>query len=108
MRARGAGEITAWLGPAIGPAQFEVGGDVLDSFLALLPQEDAQAFFAPYPGRPAKYLADMFGLARRILARDGITRVYGGERCTASERAHFYSYRRDGVTGRQASLIWLK
>jgi polyphenol oxidase len=108
MRARGADEITAWLGPAIGPAKFEVGGDVLDSFCALLPEAQALPFFAAYPGRPGKYLADMVGLARRILARDGITRVHGGDRCTATERAQFYSYRRDGVTGRQASLIWLK
>ncbi|MGZ5200005.1 MAG: peptidoglycan editing factor PgeF [Telluria sp.] len=108
MRARGAGEITAWMGPAIGPSQFEVGGDVLDSFLTQLPEEEARPFFVPYPGRPGKYLADMFGLGRRILAREGITRVHGGDRCTATEREHFYSYRRDRVTGRQASLIWLK
>jgi hypothetical protein len=108
MRARGAGEITAWLGPAIGPTKFEVGADVLDSFLALLPEAEARPFFAAYPGRPGKYLADMFGLARCILARDGITRVHGGDRCTATEHEQFYSYRRDRVTGRQASLIWLK
>jgi YfiH family protein len=108
MRARGAGEITAWLGPAIGPSQFEVGTDVFESFLNLLPEEETRPFFAPYPGRPGKYLADMFGLARRILARDGIMRVHGGDRCTVSEREHFYSYRRDRITGRQASLIWLK
>jgi polyphenol oxidase len=108
MRERGAGDITAWLGPAIGPTQFEVGGDVLDSFLALLPEAEARPDFAPYPGRPGKYLADMYGLARSILARDGVTRVHGGERCTATETGHFYSYRRDRITGRQASLIWIK
>lgn len=108
MRERGAGEITAWMGPAIGPAKFEVGQDVLDSFLAQMPKDDAMACFAPYPGRPGKYLADIFSLARRMLARDGIHRVHGGEHCTATERDTFYSYRRDGVTGRLASLIWLK
>jgi YfiH family protein len=108
MRERGAGEITAWMGPAIGPAKFEVGQDVLDAFSAHLPAPDARPCFEPYPGRPGKYLADMGALARRMLARDGISRVYGGERCTASERDTFYSYRRDSVTGRQASLIWLK
>lgn len=107
MRARGAGEITAWMGPAIGPSKFEVGQDVLDSFLASLPEHEARPCFAPYPGRPGKYLADIFSLARRMLARDGITRVHGGEHCTATERDTFYSYRRDGVTGRLASLIWL-
>jgi YfiH family protein len=108
MRARGAGEITAWMGPAIGPAQFEVGQDVLGSFLAGLPEDEVRPCFAPFEGRPGKYLADIFSLARRMLARDGVHRVYGGDRCTATERESFYSYRRDHVTGRQASLIWLK
>lgn len=108
MRAAGAGEITAWMGPAIGPSAFEVGNDVLDSFVAAAPGSEVRSFFAPYPGRPGKYLADMFGLARLFLARDGVTRVSGGNYCTATERARFYSYRRDHTTGRQASLIWLK
>ena len=107
MRAAGAGEITAWLGPAIGPDAFEVGGDVRDAFEAALPGAAADAFRA-YPGREGKYLADIYLLARRMLARDGVTRVHGGERCTFSEATQFYSYRRDRVTGRQASLIWLK
>jgi len=107
MRRAGAGEITAWLGPAIGPAAFEVGPDVLAAFEAALPGEAASAF-RPYPGREDKYLADIYALARRMLARDGIARVHGGERCTLTEVASFYSFRRDGVTGRQASLIWIK
>lgn len=111
MRAAGAGEITAWLGPAIGPSQFEVGSDVIDSFMAQARGEDeaasiAQAF-AALDGRPGKYLADIYMLARSALARDGVTRVAGGSYCTASERGRFYSYRRDQVTGRQASLIWI-
>ncbi len=112
MRAAGAGEITAWLGPAIGPTRFEVGVDVLDSFLAGARGEaeaaQVKAAFAPFEGRPGKYLADMNALARIFLARDGVTRVWGGDRCTASERDYFYSYRRDGVTGRLASMVWLK
>lgn len=112
MRAAGAGEITAWLGPAIGPAQFEVGPDVLDSFMAGARGDveygRVKAAFAPFEGRPGKYLADMNALARCFLARDGVTRVWGGTHCTATERDRFYSYRRDGVTGRQASLVWLK
>jgi YfiH family protein len=108
MRSAGAGDITAWMGPAIGPTAFEVGADVLDSFTAAMPDANVRSCFAPYPGRPGKYLADMFSLARMMLARDGVTGVSGGLRCTATEREHFYSYRRDGITGRQASLIWLK
>lgn len=108
MRQAGAGEITAWLGPAIGATAFEVGPDVLEAFLAALPGEATRAAFQPYPGREGKYLADMFALARLMLARDGLTRVHGGTLCTATAPERFYSYRRDGVTGRQASLIWLK
>jgi YfiH family protein len=106
MRQAGAGEITAWLGPAIGPAAFEVGEDVRSVFLDAVP--GAQATFVAYPGRAGKYLADMNALAKRMLAADGVTRVWGGEHCTVTEADRFYSYRRDGVTGRQASLIWLK
>lgn len=108
MREAGAGEISAWMGPAIGPTAFEVGADVLDSFAAALPDGNVGPAFAPYPGRPGKYLADMRALARMMLARAGVDSVYGGRHCTASEPERFYSYRRDGVTGRQASLIWLK
>jgi len=106
MRAAGAGEITAWLGPAIGPDAFEVGDDVVAAFAAALPGDATRACFTAYPGRPGKYLADMFTLARLTLARDGVDRVHGGGLCTASAPERFYSYRRDGVTGRQASLIW--
>jgi len=110
MRAAGAGEITAWLGPAIGPAAFEVGEDVRGAFLAAIPAAPDQvaAAFAAWPGRPGKYLANINTLARLMLAEDGVTRVWGGEHCTATEAGRFYSYRRDGVTGRQASLIWIK
>jgi YfiH family protein len=111
MRAAGAGEITAWLGPAIGPTQFEVGVDVLDSFMAQAREGEAQqvrAAFQPYPGRDGKYLANIYALARTFLLRDGISRVSGGTECTATDGQRFYSYRRDHVTGRQASLIWIK
>lgn len=108
MRAAGAGELTAWMGPAIGPDAFEVGADVRDAFVAACPGEATHACFVDFPGRPGKYLADMFTLARRVLAQDGVERVHGGGLCTASAPQRFYSYRRDGVTGRQASLIWRK
>ena len=112
MRAQGAGEITAWMGPAIGPGAFEVGLDVRDAFLAALPGPATVAAFAPKAppasGQPVKFLADMFTLARLMLARDGVTRVHGGGLCTATAPERFYSYRRDRITGRQASLIWIK
>lgn len=110
MRAAGADDITAWLGPAIGPAAFEVGDDVRAAFLAALPSnaEKVMAAFVPYPGRAGKYFADMNALARLMLAVDGVTRVSGGAHCKATDSDQFYSYRRDGVTGRQASLVWIK
>ena len=108
MRAAGAGDITAWMGPAIGPEAFEVGEDVLEAFLAAMPGEATRAAFRLTSDQPVKFLADMFTLARMMLARDGITRVHGGGLCTFSAPGRFYSYRRDRVTGRQASLIWIK
>jgi len=103
MRARGTGEILAWLGPAIGPRRFEVGEDVLAAF----PAHHGPAF-APIAGQPGKYLADIYALARLALAVDGVTRVSGGNHCTVSEADTFYSFRRNKITGRQASMIWIK
>jgi polyphenol oxidase len=112
MRAAGAGDIVAWMGPAIGPTRFEVGADVFDTFIdgarSVGEAQALRAAFSAYGGRPGKYLADLPALARCLLAREGVTSVAGGEYCTASDGGRFYSYRRDGVTGRQASLIWLK
>ena len=109
MREAGAGEILAWLGPAIGPAQFEVGADVLATFQnSGLHPAMVEAAFLARKGRPGLYLADIYQLARLFLARDGVSRIAGGNRCTVTESDYFYSYRRDGVTGRQASLIWRK
>jgi YfiH family protein len=102
-------QLMAWLGPAIGPLAFEVGSDVRDLFLSRDPQTEAA--FTPLandrsPLAP-KYLADLYGLARQRLATLGISRIFGGEFCTCTERERFFSYRRDGTTGRMASLIWL-
>ena len=106
MRKAGAGEILAWLGPAIGPASFEVGEDVLQAFVG----RDAAAgsAFMPIAGRGGKYLGDIYALARLVLTRNGVTRISGGGLCTVSDPHRFYSYRRDQQTGRMASLIWIK
>lgn len=106
MREAGAGDILAWMGPAIGSARFEVGEDVLQAFAEH--DREAATAFTPVTAGPSKYHADIYALARRRLASAGVSRVWGGNRCTVSERERFYSYRRDGVTGRMASLIWFK
>lgn len=108
MREAGAQEIIAWMGPAIGPAQFEVGQDVLDAFSLIL--KNASLYFTPTQTVnqfQAKYLADIYGLARKLLSEVGVSRVDGGVYCTVTEADKFYSYRRDGVTGRMASVIWM-
>ncbi|MDP2783975.1 MAG: peptidoglycan editing factor PgeF, partial [Sulfurimicrobium sp.] len=100
-----AGEILAWLGPAIGPRAFEVGGEVRQIFMAHDPA--AELAFMPSASE-GKWLADIYLLARQRLARIGVKQVYGGEYCTFAEMERFFSYRRDGATGRMASLVWLE
>ncbi|UZE95592.1 peptidoglycan editing factor PgeF [Alkalimarinus alittae] len=103
-------EVTAWLGPAIGPSAFEVGQDVVDAFtssvndhlLALV-----RRAFTPVNTTEGKWLADLYALARIRLKALGVTDIHGGEYCTWNNHHQFYSYRRSGVTGRMASLIWL-
>jgi YfiH family protein len=98
-----AGEVLAWLGPAIGPQAFEVGHDVFDAFCAA--DSGAAAHFAARAGD--KWLADLCGLARRRLERAGLRSITGGGWCTFTQSDRFFSYRRDGDTGRMASLVWL-
>lgn len=95
--------LMAWLGPAIGPEHYEVGADVRDAALAGDPGGDG-AFRSSGPGR---WRADLERLVRRRLARAGVRSVYGGGRCTASDPGRFFSHRRDGRTGRMATLIWI-
>lgn len=95
--------ILAWLGPAIGPNAFEVGDEVRTTFVDHDPAADA-AFVAH--GND-KWLADIFLLARQRLIACGVSRIYGGGVCTVSDPARFFSHRRDRISGRQASLIWL-
>jgi len=93
------GELIAWLGPAIGPSAYEVGADVVAAF----PDEFGQGFTP----RGERWLLDLYAVARLKLAAAGVTAVYGGDRCTYSEPERFYSYRRDGITGRMATFVWM-
>jgi copper oxidase (laccase) domain-containing protein len=104
INARGAapGEVLAYIGPGIGPDAFEVGDDVYDAYTS----RDAGAAAAFKAHTPGKWLADLPLLARRALARCGVTQVYGGDLCTWSDPQRFYSYRRDTTTGRMGAFIW--
>jgi YfiH family protein len=101
------GELIAWLGPAIGPSRFEVGPEVREALLGgpTGGAGDEAAFVANARGH---YLADLYDLARRRLVRLGVSRVFGGGDCTHTDAARYFSHRRDGRTGRQATLIWLE
>lgn len=99
-------EILAWLGPAIGPHAFEVGADVRAQFIA----HDQQASLAFQP-QANKWRCDLYLLATQRLNKRGVRQIYGGgvnaDFCTYSDADRFYSFRRDNVTGRMATLIWL-
>ena len=96
--------VLVWLGPAIGPQAFEVGEEGRAEFCKYDPQA-ARAFTAKPNG---KWLADIYELARIRLAAAGIRRITSTNWCTVTQSEKFFSYRRDGVTGRMASCIWLK
>jgi len=97
-------QVQAWLGPCIGPRRFEVGADVLLAFGAD-PEGDASPRFIGQGG--GKWLADLAGLARDRLQAAGVAQVDGGRWCTVEDASRFFSYRRDGVTGRMAAAVWL-
>lgn len=97
------GELLAWLGPAIGPDKFEVGDEVRAAFV----DRDRTTVSAFRSGSPGKWWADIYQLARRRLSGVGVDAVYGGGFCTVQDRERFFSYRRDGATGRMAALVWL-
>ncbi len=101
-----ASHILAWLGPAIGPNAFEVDDDVREQFI----QKDSQAALAFKP-QGDKWLCDMYLIAKQRLKNLGVTQIYGGsineDFCTYTDEARFFSFRRDNVTGRMASMIWL-
>lgn len=103
-------QLLAYLGPAIGPKHFEVGVEVLEAFFNLAGNSEAAdaiaSAFKPSL-KPLKFHADLYALAKLALQQLNVTHIYGGDFCTVSDAERFYSYRRDGKTGRMASLIWL-
>jgi YfiH family protein len=97
------GDIVAWMGPAIGPDAFEVGPEVREAFLAA----DAGSGGAFKPHLPGKFMADLYTLARRRLARAGVASVHGGGFCTLNDPERFFSYRRAKASGRMGAFIWI-
>jgi YfiH family protein len=97
-------QVIAWLGPAIGARSFEVGGEVRTAFAA----RDRQALEAFVPGAGDRWLCDIYALARQRLEKAGVFAISGGGECTVSAGERYFSYRRDGVTGRMATLIWME
>jgi YfiH family protein len=100
-------QILAWLGPAIGPASFEIGPEVREQYLDTIPGAQTAACFSPSRANPDHYYADLYALARIRLDAAGVSRICGGKFCTFGDSRRFYSYRRDGLTGRMASLVML-
>ena len=100
-------QLVVWLGPAIGPCQFEVGEEVMSAFC----NKDAEAKqcfeFTRQAISQQHFLADIYQLAKRRLYTSGVTNISGGDFCTVCDPERFFSYRRDGQTGRMANLIWM-
>lgn len=98
-------KVIAWLGPAISQTHFEVGNDVYQAFMASNPKNHIAFNESEVP---QKWMANIYTLARIQLNKAGVDGVYGGQHCTYTDEARYYSYRRDGaVSGRMASMIWL-
>jgi YfiH family protein len=95
-------ELIVWLGPAIGPDSFEVGDDVRNQFIAI--DKQAISAFRPFEG---KWLGDLYLIAKQRLHNLGVNEVYGQILCTYKNESQFFSFRRDGKTGRMATMIWL-
>ena len=103
-------DLVAWLGPCIGPDAFEVGADVLEAFgVAAAPTHSSTRFrYQPRADGQHRWRADLAGLARDRLQSIGVSRVSGGTWCTVTDRSRFFSFRRDGVTGRMAASVWIR
>jgi len=102
-------DLDVWLGPCIGARKFEVGADVLQAFGAEpLPRDQRHFTWWPRADGAPRWRADLPALARERLQRLGVQRVGGGAWCTVTDPSRFFSFRRDGVTGRMAAAVWIR
>lgn len=109
-------QIMAWMGPAIAPCHFQVGNEVRAAFLdhhaasagSARSGELLNSAFIACPNQPGKWMMDIYAVARQRMQASGVSQVFGGGLCTVCDSQRFFSYRRDGITGRMASLIYLK
>jgi YfiH family protein len=102
-------DLCVWLGPCIGPREFEVGADVLQAFGAEpAPRDQPRFAWRPRPDGTPRWRADLPGLARDRLHRLGVRRITGGSWCTVEDGSRFFSFRRDGTTGRMAAAVWIR
>ncbi len=99
-----AANVTAWMGPAIGPSAFQVGPEVKEAFERF----DPAAASAFVPDVPGKFMCDLYALARQRLARAGVREIHGGGYCTHGDATRFFSYRRAPKSGRMGAFIWLE
>jgi YfiH family protein len=100
-------QLLAYLGPAISGDHYEVGAEVRDQLAASLGNRQAD-FSRAVADKPGHFLVDLYAVARAQLKAAGLDHIHGGDRCTFAETDSFFSFRRDGVTGRMAGLVWLK
>ena len=104
-----AAELDAWLGPCIGPTAFEVGAEVLQAFGVNADAADSERFvYQPRADGQPRWRADLAGLALDRLRAVGLTRLSGGSWCTVQDPSRFFSFRRDGITGRMVAAVWIR
>lgn len=101
-------DVLIWLGPCIGPSAFEVGPDVLDAFETSASFSNMDVHSAFEKGNDNRYFCDLAQLAKMQLASMGVSDIYSSGHCTYKQSERYFSYRRDGSTGRMAALIWIK
>ncbi len=102
-------QVLVYLGPAIGSDAYEVDEHVRTAFLNFADESNyADLLSQAFRPKKDRFMLDLYKLAKIQLSQLGVHSIYGGGRCTFSDEKSFFSHRRDGITGRNASMIWLR